>query len=186
MPTRRSARQQCTQHQRSDANECGHSVPPGKRSSAERPEPMATGARPPLPCPRGARCRAPGPVSRGTGRRPAARPAHADIESPTQHGPAADGCNGAGSPEGRSARPLVAVRLGTRGRTRPPYPHRPGVGQSTLGRGTTPVPHCRGQSEVLRVVAGWCCRRPSRPDRSCRQSLSVVAILALAGLAGVR
>ncbi len=60
MPTRRSARQQGTQHRRSDANECGHSVPPGKRSRAERPSRiLINGARPPGRLAREARGRAP-------------------------------------------------------------------------------------------------------------------------------
>ncbi len=33
-------------------------------------------------------------------------------------------------------------------------PAGPGAGQSTLGRGTAPVPQYRGQSEVVRVAIG--------------------------------
>jgi hypothetical protein len=109
-----------------------------RRSWAERPSPIFTeSARPPLPCPRGARGRAPGPVSRGTGRRAAICPAHADTESLTQHGPAAGGAAGPNRPRGQCCATPCWLARGTEGGTPSPYPHRPGADQSTLGRRST-------------------------------------------------
>ena len=72
-----------------------------------------------------------------------------------QHGPAAGWCSEAVLPEeGNVARPLVALRLGTRGRTPSRYTCGPSGGQQHLRRGTAQAPQYRGQSEVVRVAVG--------------------------------
>jgi hypothetical protein len=97
-------------------------------------------ARPPLSCPREARGRAPDPVSRGTRRRAAVRPAHADTESLTQHGPAVgEGQRGRIARRGQCcATPCCRAIGGTKGRTPSRYTSGPGVGQQHLRRARTP------------------------------------------------
>ncbi len=53
--------------------------------------------------------RALGPVSRGTRRRPAVRPAHADTDTLTQHGPAAEGAAGPDRPRDDLRDPCRAI-----------------------------------------------------------------------------
>jgi hypothetical protein len=79
-----------------------------------------------------------GPVFRGTRRRPAVRPAPADTESLTQHGPAAGWVQ-----RGRIARGAICaapcwLASGTEGRTPSRYTSGPGVGQQHLRHARTP------------------------------------------------
>ena len=158
-----------------------------ERSGAERPVPMLIeGARPPFALRGKPGGRAPGPVSRGTGRRAAVRPAPADTESLTQHGPAAGGAAGPNRPGGQCCATPCWLARGTEGGTPSPYPHRPGADQSTLGRGTAPAPQYRGQSEVVRVAIGLVTVQVARTVAATEAQASVVALLGLASLPGAR
>ena len=55
------------------------------------------------------------------------------LDTLMQHGPAAGGCNGAGLPEGQSARPLVVLRGEQRACTRHGIPRGRAWGSSALG-----------------------------------------------------
>ena len=79
-----------------------------------------------------------GPASRGTRRRAAVRPAHADTESLTQHGPAAGGAAGPDCPKGAMLRDPLLPCVGTEGLHPSRYTSGPGVGQQHLRRARTP------------------------------------------------
>jgi hypothetical protein len=111
-------------------------------------------ARPPLSCPREARGRAPDPVSRGTRRRAAVRPAHADTESQTQHGPAVgQGQRGRIARRGQCCATPCWLAIGrTRGRPPSPYTAGPGVGQQHLRRARAPR---IGGGHLARDTSSW-------------------------------
>jgi hypothetical protein len=142
----------------------------GRMTRADRDSECTTPGR----LAREARGRPPGPVSRGTRRRAAARPAHADTESLTQNGPAVGGCSGAGLPEGGNLHDPLLSCGGTEGLRPSRYTSGPGVGQQqpvTMHR--LGVGHAIAQAlpNCIAAVDGTACqevpsaRRPTTTQR---------------------